>query len=87
MLDAEFRSEEKFSRLSIAFESEDEKQKVNQEIDKIVAKYPIQPEIYTTAVSNGKNVLVIEYGEDINRESGAIFEEMIQVLEITQFIQ
>ncbi len=86
MLDAEFRSEEKFSRLSIAFDDETEKQKVNQEIDKIVAKYPIKPEIYTTAVSSGKDVLVIEYGEDINRESGAIFEEMIKALNITQFI-
>jgi len=86
MLDAEFRSEEKFSRLSIAYDNENEKQKVNQKIDIIISKYTIKPEVYTTAVSNGKEVLVIEYGEDINRESGAIFEEMIKALEITHLI-
>ncbi len=86
MLDAEFRSEEKFSRLSIAYDNENEKQKVNQQIDIIISKYTIKPEVYVTGVSNGKEVLVIEYGEDINRESGAIFEEMIQALEITHLI-
>jgi len=86
MLDAEFRSEERFSRLSIAYKGDEEKQKVSVSVEKIIAKHSMQPEIYTTAVSNGKEVLVIEYPDDISRESGAIFEEIIKDLEITEFI-
>jgi len=86
MLDAEFRSEERFSKLSIAYGNDEEKQKVNEEIEKIIAKHDMKPETYTTAVSNGKEVLVIEYADDVARESGAIFEEMIKALNITKFI-
>jgi len=86
MLDAEFRSEERFSRLSIAYESSQEKENVREETEKIIAMHSMEPEVYTTAVSNGKEVLVIEYLDDISRESGAIFEKMIKVLNITKMI-
>jgi len=86
MLDAEFRSEERFSKLSIAYECSEEKQKVNEEVEKIIKKHSMQPEMYTTKVSNGKEVLVIEYPDDVARESGAIFEEMIKILNITKLI-
>lgn len=82
MIDAEFRSEERFSRLALAYESAQEKQDVAKCVESIAAKHTIQPEIYTTKVSNGKEVLVIEYHDDIARESGAIFEEMIKVLDV-----
>ncbi len=82
MIDAEFRSEERFSRLALAYKGEEEKNKVNTCVDIIIAKYTIQPELHTTAVSNGKEVLVIEYHDDLDRECGAIFEEIIKTLDI-----
>jgi len=48
-----------------------------------VAKYDMTPEIHVTSVSNGKEVLVVEYHDDMSRESGAIFEEIIKTLDIT----
>jgi len=86
MLNAEYRSEERFSKLSIAYENEEEKKRVISNVEAIIAKHEMKPETYTTAVSNGKEVLVIEYPDDVARESGAIFEEMIKVLEIKEFI-
>jgi endo-alpha-1,4-polygalactosaminidase (GH114 family) len=86
MIDAEFRSEEKFSRLSLAYEGETEKVKVCSCVEKIIEKHKIKPETYTTCVSNGKEVFVIEYSDDNNREVGAIFEEMIKALEIKKCI-
>jgi hypothetical protein len=44
----------------------------------------MKPETYTTKVSNGKEVLVIEYHDDICREAGPIFEEIIKVLDIKE---
>ena len=86
MLDAEFRSEERFTRLSIAYDNQNEKKSVISEVERIIAKYSMQPETYTTAVSNGKEVLVIEYNDEISRESGTIFEEIIKALHITKLI-
>ena len=86
MIDAEFRSEERFSRLSLAYENEEEKKSVCDCIESITAKHCTQPETYTTKVSIGKEVLVIEYHDDICRDAGDIFEEIIKTLEIKTFI-
>ena len=83
MIDAEFRSEEMFVRLSLAYESDAEKESVRNCVESIVAKHTLKPEMYTTKVSNGKEVLVIEYHDDSSREAGGIFEEMIKSLDIT----
>ena len=82
MIDAEFRSEERFSRLSLAYKGEEEKATVCACIEKIISQHKIQPETYTTSISNGREVLVIEYHDDLDRESGAIFESMIKILDI-----
>ncbi len=84
MIDAEFRSEERFSRLSLAYKGEEEKQKVDACIENITAKYKMQPEIHMTSVSNGKEVIVIEYHDDMDREAGEIFEEIIKTLDIKE---
>ena len=82
MIDAEFRSEEKFSKLSLAYEGKEEGKLVCSTIEKIIAKYTIQPETYTCNISNNKEVLVIEYHDDIYREAGPIFEEIIKTLDV-----
>jgi len=84
MIDAEFRSEERFSRLALAYKGEEEKTQVDSVVDKIIAKHSMKPEIHTTATSSGKEVLVIEYHDDNSRESGDIFEDIIKALNITK---
>lgn len=86
MIDAECRSEEKYSKLSLAYEGVEEGKLVCSTVDKIVAKHDIKPEQYTCDISHGRNVLVIEYHEDNNRESGAIFEEIMKALDIKKCI-
>lgn len=83
MIDAEFRSEERFSRLSLAYTSDEEKEKVNSCVDKMIAKNKnIKPEMHTTKTSSGKEVLVIEYHDDLDRECGEIFENIMKELDI-----
>ena len=82
MIDAEFRSEERFSRLALAYETPDEKTCVSECVERITNEHSVSPEVYTTKVSNGKEVLVIEFHDDNAREAGDIFEEMIKSLEI-----
>jgi len=82
-MDAKVRSEEKFAKLSIAYEGKEEGKMVCSTIDEITSKYKIQPETYTCNISNKKEVVVIEYHDDIDRQAGAIFEEIIKALDIT----
>ena len=84
MIDAEFRSEERFSKLSLAYSGAEEKELVTSKVDKIISKYKIKPETYTCSVSNGREVLVIEYHDECTRECGEIFEEMMSSLNITK---
>ena len=84
MIDAQFRSEERYSKLSIAYEGKEEGSLVCSTVDGIVTKYKIQPETYTCNISDKKNVLVIEYHDDGERQAGAIFEEIIKTLNITE---
>jgi hypothetical protein len=81
-MDAQVRSEEKFSKISISYEGKEEGALVCSTIDKITSKYTIKPESYTCNVSNNKDVVVIEYHDDIDRDAGKIFEEIIKTLNI-----
>lgn len=83
MIDAEFRSEERFSRLALAYKTEEEKKQVDECVDRITSKNKnLKPEMHTTKTSSGKEVLVIEYHDDLDRESGPIFEEIMKALDI-----
>jgi len=82
MIDAEFRSEEKFSKLSLAYSGEVEKRKVHSCVETITEKYKMKPETYTCSISNDREVLVVEYQDDCTRDSGDIFEEIIKSLDI-----
>jgi len=84
MIDAEFRSEERFARLSLAFCNKEEREKVVSQVEEIISKYPLKPDIHFSDVANGKAVMVIEYHDDNNREAGEIFEDIIQALNITK---
>ena len=84
MIDAEFRSEERFSKLSLAYDGDDEKNKVHSCVEKIIAKHDIKPETYTCALSGGREVLVVEYHDDNSRESGDIFEDIMKELDIKE---
>ncbi|MCF6339982.1 MAG: hypothetical protein L3J10_04415 [Sulfurimonas sp.] len=83
-MDAIFRSEEKFFRLAIGYNTKEEGELVSSTIKDIVSKYTIQPEIYICSEPNNRELYVTEYQDDTNRESGVIFEEIVKALNITK---
>jgi len=85
MIDAEFRSEERFSRLAVGYDSASEKSLVDKEVQKHIKICSLKPEMYTTKVSNGKEVLIIEYHDDCHREAGPIFEKIVHALNIKEY--
>jgi len=86
MIDIEIRSEERFSRISTAYEGEEEKNLVIDTIEKIIDKYDYKPNTHTTQLSNNREVFVVEYHDDMHRESGEIFKEIMKALNIKECI-
>ena len=81
-MDAQYRGEEKYSKLSIAYEGIEEGKLVCSTVENIIAQHKVQPETYTCNISDAKNVLVIEYHEDLDREAGKIFTQILKALDI-----
>jgi hypothetical protein len=86
MIDIEIRSEERFSRISTAYEGNEEKKKVIDTIENIINKYDYKPNTHVAQLSNNKEVFVVEYHDDMHRESGEIFKEIMNALDIKECI-
>ena len=87
MIDAEFRREEKYQRLSIAYTELEEEVLVGSTVDIILEKCEMEAETYITSIKNGKEVLVIEYHDCSTRNCSLIFDEIIKTLNITEILQ
>lgn len=83
MINAEYKSEERYSKLSIVFDTKEEEEQVNLVINSVVDENPIKPEIYSCELPKNKKVIVIEYRHDCNRISGPIFDKMMKNLGIS----
>ena len=83
-MDAEYRGEERYSKLSIAFGTQEEEDRVNTAIKDITSEFKIQPQIYSSDISNGRKAIIIEYHDDYDRDAGVIFERLMKTLDITE---
>jgi len=83
-IDAEYRGEERYSKLSLAYANGDEEKKVNDAIEEAISKFAIQPQIYSSNINDGRKVIVIEYHDDYNRDTGKIFEQIMKKLDIKE---
>ncbi len=81
-IDAEYKGEERYSKLSIAYTTPEDKTRIDEAVNAITPKYDLKPQFYTSNISNGRQVLVIEYHDDYDRQAGAIFEELLATLDI-----
>ncbi|MEA1956506.1 MAG: hypothetical protein U9N02_08440 [Campylobacterota bacterium] len=86
MIDIEIRSEERFSRISTAYEGHTEKKLVIETIENIINKYDYKPNTHATELSHNREVFVVEYHDDMHRESGEIFKKIMKALNITECI-
>ena len=83
MISAEYKSEERYSKLSIVFDTKDEEEQVSLVVNSIVDENSIKPEIYSCELPKDKKVIVIEYHDDCDRTSGPIFDKMMKKLGIS----
>jgi hypothetical protein len=81
---ADHKSEERYSKLSLAYSTEEEHQTIEEAICACTPLCSIIPNIYGGDVTGGKKMITIEYHDDCNREGGDVFEAIIKHLGIEQ---
>jgi len=83
-IDAEYRGEERYSKLSLAYANAEEEKKINDAIEEASAMFAIKPQIYTSGISDGRKVIVVEYHDDYDRDAGEVFEKIMKKLDIKE---
>jgi len=81
---ADHKSEERYTKLSLAYSTEEEHQLIEKAIAECTTLCSIQPNIYGGAVTEGKRMITIEYSDDCDREGGKVYEAIIKQLGIDE---
>jgi len=81
-IDADYKGEERYTKISLAYDTEEQYRQINDALAKIHEEHKLDRSVYLTESSNGRKVIVIEYHDDYDREAGAIFEKLMQMLNI-----
>jgi hypothetical protein len=82
MIDAQHKSEERYVKLSIAFDTKEEETQVNEIVEDVIKNYEMEPNIYNSTVLHDRKVLVLEYHDDYRCETGEIFDTILHRLSI-----
>ncbi len=82
-IDAEYKGEERYSKLALAYSTKEEETMINHAIKIACDKNcDLVPEIYTSELSNGRKVIIIEYHDDYDRTAGKVFKELLTTLDV-----
>jgi hypothetical protein len=81
---ADHKSEELYTKLSLAYSSEEEHQLIEKAIAECIPLCSITPNIYGGAVTEGKRMITIEYHDDCDREGGKVYDAIIKQLGIEE---
>jgi hypothetical protein len=82
-IDIEYKSEERYAKISIAYSTEEEYRDINEALKEAKKDIALDESTYVTDISHGRKVLVVEYHDDYDRQSGAIIEALMKKLNIT----
>jgi hypothetical protein len=83
-IDAEYKGEERYSKLTLAYSTEAEHGRIEDAIKTNAYSSELEPQIYNSDVSNGRKVIVIEFHDDYDRAAGTIFESIMKELNIKE---
>lgn len=81
---ADHKSEELYSKLSLAYSTEEERQLIEKAIEECTSLCSVKPNIYGGSVTEGKRMITIEYHDACDREDGEVYEAIIKYLGIKE---
>ena len=83
-IDADFKSEERYAKISISFSTAEELQRIEAALAEAHKDVTLEESTYTTDISDGRKVFVVEYHDDYDREAGQVFERLMKILDIKE---
>lgn len=83
-IDADFKSEERYAKISISYSGDEELKKIEAAFAEASKDVKLEQNIYTTDISDGRKVFVIEYHDDYDREGGKVFDKLMHLLDIKE---
>jgi hypothetical protein len=81
---ADHKSEERYTKLSLAYSTEEERQIIEKAIAECTPLSSLEANIYGGSVTGGKRMITIEYCDDCDREGGKVYEAIIKQLGIEE---
>ena len=81
-IDADFKSEERYAKISISFSTDAELKKIEEALAEAHKDVSLEESTYTTDIADGRRVFVVEYHDDYDREAGKVFETLMKLLDI-----
>ncbi len=82
-IDAVYHGEERYAKLSLAYSTAAQQQEIESALEGALEGFSLKPNVYTSTISGGRTVMVIEFHDDYDRESGAVFDKILGTLGIT----
>lgn len=83
-IDADFKSEERYAKISISYSNDEELKKIEAAFAEASKGVNLEQNIYTTDISDGRKVFVIEFHDDYDREGGKVFNKLMDILDIKE---
>ena len=81
---AHMAMEERYARLDIDYNSLEEKKKICNLVNDLIAKYKISPQITVEPETVEKGEYTIEFHDDYDKKAGPFFEELLNTLGIKE---
>ena len=81
-IDAEYKGEERYTKISLAYANDEQLQQINSALEKVLKGCELDYNSYTCAISGGRHVIVIEFHDDYDREGGKILNKLMKILDI-----
>jgi hypothetical protein len=81
---ADHKSEERYSKLSLAYSTEEDHLRIEKAIAECTPMCSIEPNIYGGSVTGNKRMITIEYHDDCDRDGGSVFEKILDSLGIKE---
>ncbi len=83
-IDAEYRGEERYTKISLAYSTDDQLAEINAALETVLQGCTLDHNCYTSDIANGRKVIVTEFHDDNDREGGKILEKLMKLLNIKE---
>ena len=83
-IDAAYKGEERYTKISLAYSNDEQHAEINTALESVLKACTLDYNCYTSDIANGRKVVVVEFHDDYDRESGKILEKLMKQLDIKE---